>query len=151
MMVLFLHLSEAAGVQWSFELGPHQRPDDGLKPTVETSRSILDVNLFALCVCVCEHMCGCIFSGPSEWFLVTPNLTQQDKMLPLALLFSAPFPFVSFFSFTFFMFPDRRGASCLLQRDFKLNSAVSWKADMNHLHCHGFIWSDLLLLFAVMH
>ena len=59
------------------------------------SRSILDVNLFLLCVCVC--MCVCVwvgvfshpFSGASESFIVTPNLTQQDKMLPSALLFSA--------------------------------------------------------------
>lgn len=44
-------------------------------------------------VCVCVYVYFRILFRAFESFIVTPNLTQRDKMLPLALLFSA---FVSF-------------------------------------------------------
>lgn len=40
-------------------------------------------------ICVRARMCVCrFFSRASKSFIVTPNLTVQDKMLPLAALFS---------------------------------------------------------------
>ena len=61
-----------------------------------------------VCVCVCVGVFSHPFSGASESFIVTPNLTQQDKMLPSALLFSAlslsSHSLSPFFFFVLFLF-----------------------------------------------
>lgn len=65
-----------------------------------------------MCVCVCVRtrvwVYFLILFRASEWFIVTPNLTQQDKMLPLALLFSALFLSSHFLLPFFFLFPGGR-------------------------------------------
>lgn len=90
-------------------------------------------------VCVCVGVFSHPFSGASESFIVTPNLTQQDKMLPSALLFSAlSLSSHSLSPFFFFVFVSgwKKKDSRLLRQNFKLNSAVLWRAGMNPWRCY---------------
>lgn len=61
--------------------------------------------------CVCARVCVyfLILFRASELLIVTPNLTQQDKMLPLALLFSALFLLSHFLFYLLFLFRAEKG------------------------------------------